>query len=183
MYEVYNLLHMICNEGFPRGSVVKNPPAMQEMQVRSLGQEDPLEEGMATHSSILVWEIPGTEEPGGLQSMASQRVRLCLSDWACCTHNMWYAVVARCSVPQPCPTLCDPINCSSPGFPVLHCLLEFAQTHVHWICNILYIEMNILIFSSIWNLFFFLLTLKENKSFHGPIYINNNSFKVKSEWL
>ena len=80
MDDVYNLLHMICNEGFPRGSVVKNLPAMQEMQVRSLGQEDPLEKGMATHSSILAWEIPGTEEPGGLQSMASQRVRLCLSD-------------------------------------------------------------------------------------------------------
>ena len=80
MYEVYNLLHMICNEGLPGGSVVKNLPAMQETQVRSLGQEDSLEEGMATHPSILVWEIPGTEEPGGLQSMASQRVRLCLSD-------------------------------------------------------------------------------------------------------
>ena len=53
--------------GFPDGSVVKNLPAMQEpqeMQVRSLGQEDPLEEGMATHSSILAWRIPRTEEPG-----------------------------------------------------------------------------------------------------------------------
>ena len=47
---------------------------MQEMQVRSLGQEDPLEKEMATHSSILAWEIPWTEEPGGLQSMVSQRV-------------------------------------------------------------------------------------------------------------
>ena len=45
------------------------------MQVPSLGQEDPLEEGMATHSSILAWKIPWTEEPGGLQSMGSQRVR------------------------------------------------------------------------------------------------------------
>ena len=49
-------------------------PAVQEMQVRSLGREDPLEEGMATHSSILVWRIPWTEEPGGLQSMGLQRV-------------------------------------------------------------------------------------------------------------
>ena len=48
---------------------------MQEMQVRSLGQEDYLEEGMATNSSILAWEIPWTEEPGGLQSMGLQRVR------------------------------------------------------------------------------------------------------------
>ena len=55
--------------------MVKNPPAMQETQVRSLGQEDYLEEGMATNSSILAWEIPWTEEPGGLQSMGSQRVR------------------------------------------------------------------------------------------------------------
>ena len=47
---------------------------MQEMQVRSLGQEDPLEVGMATHSSILAWRIPWTEEPGGLQSMGSHRV-------------------------------------------------------------------------------------------------------------
>ena len=49
--------------------VVKNPPAMQEASVQSLGWEDPLEEGMATHSSLLAWRIPWTEEPGGLQSM------------------------------------------------------------------------------------------------------------------
>ena len=54
---------------------VKNLPAMQETQVRSLGWEDPLEKGMATHSSILAWRIPQTEEPVGLQSMGSQRVR------------------------------------------------------------------------------------------------------------
>ena len=54
---------------------VRNMPAMQETQARSLGQEDPLEEGMATHSGILAWEIPWTEEPGVLQSMGSQRVR------------------------------------------------------------------------------------------------------------
>ena len=56
---------------------VKNLPAMQEpqeMQVRSLGQEDPLKEEMATHSSILAWRILWTEEPGGLQSKRSQRV-------------------------------------------------------------------------------------------------------------
>ena len=59
--------------GFPSGSVVKNLP-MQEAQVRSLGWEDPLEKEIATHSSILVWEIPWTGESGGLQSMGSQRV-------------------------------------------------------------------------------------------------------------
>ena len=54
---------------------VKNLPAMQETQVRSLGLEDPLEKEMATHSSILAWKISWTEEPGGLQSMGLQTVR------------------------------------------------------------------------------------------------------------
>ena len=57
--------------------MVENAPAMQETQekwVRSLGQEDPLEKEMATHSIILAWRIPWTEEPGGLQSMGLQRV-------------------------------------------------------------------------------------------------------------
>ena len=54
--------------------MVKDLPAMQETQVRSLGWEDPLEEEMVTHSSMLAWEIPWTEEPGGLQSIGSQRV-------------------------------------------------------------------------------------------------------------
>ena len=53
---------------------VKKLPAMQETQVRSLGREDPLEQGMATYSSILAWRIPWAEEPGGLQSMGSQRL-------------------------------------------------------------------------------------------------------------
>ena len=55
--------------------VAKNPPAMQEIRVQSLGQKDPLEKGMATHSNILAWRIPWTEEPEGLQSMGLQRVR------------------------------------------------------------------------------------------------------------
>ena len=54
--------------------MVKNLPAMQEAWVRSLDWEDPLEEGMATHSSILTWRIPWTEEPGGLQSLGLQRI-------------------------------------------------------------------------------------------------------------
>ena len=59
-------------------SVVKNLPVVQELRelrVQLLGREDPLEEGMASHSSILAWRIPWTEDPGGLQSMGSQRVR------------------------------------------------------------------------------------------------------------
>ena len=55
--------------------MVKNLPAMRETWVQSLGWEDPLEKGMATHSSILTWRIPWTEDPGRLQSVGSQRVR------------------------------------------------------------------------------------------------------------
>ena len=75
--------------GFPSGSAVKNSPAIQEPQgtrVQSPGQEDPLEEDTATHSSILAWRIPWTEEPDGLQSMRSQRVRHDWSDLACIIH-------------------------------------------------------------------------------------------------
>ena len=60
---------------FLTGSAVKNPPAMQETWVQLLVQEDLLEEGMATHSSILAWRISWTELPGGLQSMGSRRLR------------------------------------------------------------------------------------------------------------
>ena len=55
--------------------MVKNPPAKQELWIRSLGQEEPLEEEMVTHCSILAWEIPRTEKSGKLQSMGSKRVR------------------------------------------------------------------------------------------------------------
>ena len=65
--------------GLSNGSAIKNPPAMQETWVRSLGQEGPLEEEMTTHSNILAWSIPWTEEPGRLQSTWQQRVG---HDWA-----------------------------------------------------------------------------------------------------
>ena len=75
---------------------VENPPAMQETeetQVRSLGQEDSLEKEMATHSSVLAWKIPWTEEPGGLQSMGSQRVR---HDWVTThTHTYTQSIMAK----------------------------------------------------------------------------------------
>ena len=61
-------------KGFPGGSAVKNLPAKQETQVQSLGWEDPLEKEIAIHSSILAWEIPWPEEPGGLQSLGSKRI-------------------------------------------------------------------------------------------------------------
>ena len=65
--------------GFPGGLAVDNSPATQEsqeMQIRLLGLEEPLEEGMATHSSILAWKIPWTEEPGGLQSKSCKETQL-----------------------------------------------------------------------------------------------------------
>ena len=71
---------------FPSGLAVKNLPAMQKMRERwvwSWGQEDSLQEGMVTHSSILVWRIPWAEEPGRLQSIGSQRVGRDWSDWPC----------------------------------------------------------------------------------------------------
>ena len=74
--------------GFPDGSVMKNQPAKQETWGWSLDREDALEKGMATHSSILAWSIPWTEEPGGLQYMESQRVG---HDWVTNTFTFqWY---------------------------------------------------------------------------------------------
>ena len=85
--------------------MVKNPPAMQETRVQSLGWEDPLEKGMASHSSILAWRIPYTEEPGGLQSMRWQRVR---HNWAIFTFHTQF-IVARHSNYLPSTTL---LTCS-----------------------------------------------------------------------
>ena len=68
----------------PGDSEVKNPPAIWEIQVWSLVWEDPLEKGMAAHCSILAWETPWTEEPGGLQFMESQRV---VHNWMTEAHN------------------------------------------------------------------------------------------------
>ena len=86
----------------PFGSAVKNPPAvqkMQEMWVGSLGPENLLEEGMATHSNILTWRIPWTEQPGGLWSMGSERVGHDWNDWAC-THRQLEASFCRFSFSQ-----------------------------------------------------------------------------------
>ena len=71
---------------------VKNPPAMQEMQVRFLGQEDPLEDSMATHASILAWRTPWTEEPGGPQSMGLKELEMTETTEHSCTHisSLWH---------------------------------------------------------------------------------------------
>ena len=116
----------------------------QEMQVLSQGQEDPLEEGMASHSSIHTWRIPWMEEPGGLWSMQWQRVG---HDWnTLATYSrapfesgglidfnlkLGFLVcsVQFSSVGQSCPTLCDPMNHSTPGLPVHHQLPEFTHAH------------------------------------------------------
>ena len=83
--EQLSVTHSGTYMGFQVAQLVKNLPAMQETWVRSPGREDPLEKGMATHSSILAWEILWTQESGGLQSMgSSQRVG---HDWATITHT------------------------------------------------------------------------------------------------
>ena len=70
----FSLPSLFVQNNTPVAQTVKNLPAMWETRVRSLGLEDPLEKGMATHSSIFAWKTPGTEEPGGLQSMGLHRV-------------------------------------------------------------------------------------------------------------
>ena len=74
------MIRQSLSTGFPGDLEVKNPPAMQEMQVRALGQEDPLERETATHSNVLAWRIPWREEPGGLQSVESQKIGTQLGD-------------------------------------------------------------------------------------------------------
>ena len=68
------LAYTLDPQDFLVAQMAKHLPVVRETWVRSLGREDPLEKGIATHSSILAWKIPWTEEPGGLQSMGSQRV-------------------------------------------------------------------------------------------------------------
>ena len=88
-----------------------------------------------------IWKIPWTEEPDGLQSMGLQRDG---HDWVSCIAlplmicffvHLENASVQLISVPQSCKTLCDPMDCSMPGFPVHHQLPELAQTHVHWVSD------------------------------------------------
>ena len=80
-WQVFFDMHVFISQTIlPGNSVVKNPPAKQETWIRSLGWEDPLEKEMATHSSILAWEIPWTEKSGGLQSMGWQKSQTWLKD-------------------------------------------------------------------------------------------------------
>ena len=77
--QIHNSVYLPLFYGLPGGSVLRIHPPIQETWVQSLGGEDPLEEEMETHSSILAWRIPWTEEPGGLQSLEAHRVG---RDWA-----------------------------------------------------------------------------------------------------
>ena len=114
--------------------MVKNPPAMWETWVQSLGWEDLQEEGKATHSSILCLE--NLMDRGAWQATVQGSQRLG-HDWATkhstARRDSYGKPGCCCSVAQLCPTLCDPMDCSTPGFPVPHYLLEFAQTQVHWV--------------------------------------------------
>ena len=78
--------------------MIKNLPAMQETWVPSLDEEDPLEKGMATYSSVLAWEIPWTEKPGGLHSMGLQRVRYNFTAGHTCMRAMLQWVKRKSSV-------------------------------------------------------------------------------------
>ena len=91
-------VHML-RHGLPPGSVVKNIPARQEMQVWCLSLEDSLEKEMATHSSILAWRIPWTEEPDGLESSS---VQLFSRVWLFVTHGLQHA---RLPCPSPTPAV------------------------------------------------------------------------------
>ena len=77
---------------------VKNPPTMQETQVQSLDKEDPLEKGMATHSNILAWEVPWTEDLGGLQATGSQSETQLGNRAGACTHTYYSPGKKPCGV-------------------------------------------------------------------------------------
>ena len=95
---LYLILYPVAHGTSLVAQMVKNLPAMQETWVKSLGWEDLLEKGMATHSSVLAWEIPWTEEPGGLPSMGLQRVGY---DRATKTKNLYLLTPYRDFAPRP----------------------------------------------------------------------------------
>ena len=124
----------------PGGSAGKESACNEEAWVRSLGWEDSLEKGMATHSNIFAWRIPWTEEPGRPPQSRGSQSRTWLRDFNFQRYtndqqahekmlNITNHSVQLSSVAQSCPTLCDPMNHSTPGLPVHHKLLEFTQVH------------------------------------------------------
>ena len=130
--------------------MVKNLPAVQQTWVWSLGWEDPMEEGMATHSSVLAWRIPWTEEPGGLQSMGSQRVRHDWSDlagtqaWTFCSVQLLGHV---CLIAAPWTPACQ----ASLSFTITRSLLKFMSTESLMLSNHLILCQPLLLLSSIFH--------------------------------
>ena len=112
--------------------MVKNPPAIQETQVQSLGQKDPLEKGMATHFNILAWRIPWREEPGGLQTMGSQRVR---HNWATNTRR---SISLHNPAPYTPPSLCPTFSLPPSLTPDAHCLVEHTLRSGPWPASFLW---------------------------------------------
>ena len=117
----------------------KNPPAVWETWVQSLGQEDPLEEGMATNSSVLSWRTHGQRSLAGYSPWGCKKsdmterlthpsvfhTEVTRENYGCHTNHTFSSVAHLCL------TLCNPMNHSMPGLPVHHQLPEFTQTHVH----------------------------------------------------
>ena len=92
LYELVHLVHSSSHYSSLVAHTAKHLPTMRETQVRSLGREDPVEKEVATHSSILAWRIPWTEEPGKLQSLGSQIVR---HDWVTSLSFFLYRILAQ----------------------------------------------------------------------------------------
>ena len=111
--------------------MVKNLPAMRETWVQFLGQEDPLEKGMATHTSIFARRIPWREKSDGLESIGSQELDMTEQLIHIVKLYIYIYSVQFSPVAQSCPTLCNPMNLSTPGLLVHHQLPEFTQTYVH----------------------------------------------------
>ena len=113
--------------------MVKNPPAMQEILVQSLGWEDRLKKEMASHTSILTWGIPWREEPGGYsprggkESDMTEQLTLLVSHLTSDNSDSKFSSVQSLSHVW----LCNPMDCSMPGFPVHHQPLGLSQIHVH----------------------------------------------------
>ena len=119
----FSIFTRLCNQGFSVAQMVKNLPTMWETWVWYLGWEDPLEEGMVTHASILAWRIPWTKEPDKLQSLGSQRVR---HDWVTDTHTHTQATITTISFWNICIT---PQRNPVPLAAILHlCLLQLLTT-------------------------------------------------------
>ena len=114
---------------------VKNPPSFQKNRVQSLGQEVCLEAEIATHSSILAWKIPWTEEPGGLQSMGCNELDLTEQLSMCEDRQVCVQVT---SVQLSRSVISDstlPMDCSTPGFPGHYKLRQLVQIHVHRVAD------------------------------------------------